>query len=471
MPSHSLAPGLAHGTGNGKSTLMSNAGPLRIRILPPGSERPGRNAAPATPLRALGDASASLGLGGDRPTLDIVLPSCTRTETRWIVDRVIRNLGASMPYEGILLEVADGVDEDTAEALALDLAERANGSLEIEGRSSVGARVARVRPYLDLFRRWVDEDPSTRTSHAIAADAKALADAHSHVVVEVLDEEPLREKGLRLLLAVGAGSELSPPRLVMAHYRPPGTEGQAPLMLLGKGITFDTGGINVKAYESFVSMMKNDMAGAALAFALFKSLVEGEHPRPVSLVLPTCENAIGPRSMRPGAIVESYRGHRVRIDHTDAEGRLILADGLAYASDQLEPEQILCFATLTTAALISYGPFATPVHFAGAELEQSLAAAGEACGEDLHFFPERIWHMEANRDKEADLRNTARLPGNAVRGAGSRNAAHFLRHFSERPLCHFDIFASTWNWSGEAPGAGYGATGAPLRTLLRAIRG
>jgi leucyl aminopeptidase len=90
-------------------------------------------------------------------------------------------------------------------------------------------------------------------------------------------------------------------------------------------------------------------------------------------------------------------------------------------------------------------------------------------GEDLHFFPERIWHLEANRDKEADLRNTARLPGDAVRAAGSRNAAHFLRHFTDRPLCHFDIFASTWNWAGDAPGAGYGATGAPLRTLLRAF--
>jgi len=449
---------------------MSNAGPLRIRILPPGTEQTGHTAPGATPLRTLGDASASLAIVDGGPSLDVTLPSCTRTETRWIVDRIVRNLGSSLQYQGIALDLHDGVDEDTAEALALDLAERASGSLELAGRPSIGARVARVRPYLDLFRRWVDEDPSTRTSHAIASDVRSLADAHEHVVAEILDEDALREKGLRLLLAVGSGSDASPSRLVMAHYRPPGSQGKAPLMLLGKGVTFDTGGINVKAYESFVSMMKNDMAGSALAFTLFKALVEAEHPGPISLVLPTCENAIGPRSMRPGAIVESYRGHKVRIDHTDAEGRLILADGLAYASDQLEPAQILCFATLTTAALVSYGPFATPVHFADAALERTLSAAGDACGEDLHFFPERIWHLEANRDKEADLRNTARLPGNAVRGAGSRNAAHFLRHFTDRPLCHFDIFASTWNWSGEAPGARYGATGAPLRTLLRALR-
>jgi leucyl aminopeptidase len=148
---------------------------------------------------------------------------------------------------------------------------------------------------------------------------------------------------------------------------------------------------------------------------------------------------------------------------------LILADGLAYATDKYKPSEVLCFATLTTAALISYGPYATPVHFAEAALTAQLQTAAEATGEDLHFFPERAWHFEANRDKEADLRNTARLPGDAVRGAGSRNAAHFFKHFTDVPFVHFDIFASTWNWAGDAPGAGYGATGAPLRTLLRAF--
>src|SRR5690606_23603547 len=124
---------------------------------------------------------------------------------------------------------------------------------------------------------------------------------------------------------------------------------------------------------------------------------------------------------------------------------------------------------LTTAALVAYGPFATPVHFASSASQSALAAASEATGEDLHFFPTRVWHREANRDPEANLRNTANLPQHATKTAGSRNAAHFLTFFTERPLVHFDIFASTWNWSGEAPGSGYGATGAPLRTLWRAL--
>jgi leucyl aminopeptidase len=172
--------------------------------------------------------------------------------------------------------------------------------------------------------------------------------------------------------------------------------------------------------------------------------------------------------MRPGSVVQSYGGPTVRIDHTDAEGRLILADGLAYACELVKPREVCSFATLTTAALIAYGPYATPVHFADPETRGRLESASAATGEDLHFFPERLWHLEANRDKEADLVNTARLPGHAQRGAGSRNAAHFLKHFTDAPLIHFDIFGATWNWAGDAPGIVQGATGAPLRTLLRA---
>jgi len=239
-------------------------------------------------------------------------------------------------------------------------------------------------------------------------------------------------------------------------------------MLLGKGITFDSGGINVKPYESFVSMMKNDMAGSALAWSCFKALVERGHDAPLLLVIPTCENPIGENAMRPGAVVKSYKGPSVRIDHTDAEGRLVLADALGWAVEHHAPSEVHCFATLTTSALIAYGPYATPVHFADSGLEAQLTAASAAWGEDLHFFPDRIWHREANKDQEADLRNTARLPGHASRGAGSRNAAHFVRWFADVPLVHFDIFGSTWNWAGDAPGAGPGATGAPLRTLLGA---
>ncbi|MEM9489758.1 MAG: M17 family metallopeptidase [Myxococcota bacterium] len=396
------------------------------------------------------------------------MPDRSRTEARWLIDRVVRRVAALAKFDRATVRGADGVADDTLVTVGLDLYNRTGGAVTMHERGDLQGRVDRVGDLEHGFRTWINEDPSQRTSLAIARDVCDWARSRPEVTVEVMAEPALTRLGMRLLLAVGGGSPASPPRLVIARYRPGGSD-EAPLMLIGKGITFDSGGINVKPYESFVSMMKNDMGGSALAFSLFRGLVEAGHDKPLLLVIPTCENAIDARSMRPGSLVKSYRGITVRIDHTDAEGRLVLADGLAYATDTYKPRQVLCFATLTTAALIAYGPYATPVHFADAEFEQALRAASEQTGEDLHFFPYREWHFEANRDREADVRNTARLPGDASRGAGSRNAAHFLKHFTDTPLCHLDIFASTWNWAGDAPGSGYGATGAPLRTLLAAF--
>jgi leucyl aminopeptidase len=437
--------------------------PLRLHLLSPAAKLPS-----VAPISATGGARAGVQLRAEGAELFAALPDRSLAELRWIVDRMIRGLTSLAPLGSAELATVETLSDDGVVSLGLDLHHRFGGRVELTARPGLEGRVRELGAREDEYRAWVNEDASLRTSLAIGRDVMALADAHEHVEAEVLEEAALAERGLRLLLAVGGASEASPARLALARYRPPGVSAP-PRVLLGKGITFDTGGINVKPYESFVSTMKNDMAGAALAFALFRALVEGEHPEPLTLVIPTCENAIDAKAMRPGTIVESYRGLKVRIDHTDAEGRLILADALAYASDVEKPHHVLSFATLTTAALISYGPYATPVHFADPALEAALTRASEATGEDLHFFPERVWHLEANRDKEADLRNTARLPGDASRGAGSRNAAHFLKHFTDVPLCHFDIFSSTWNWAGEAPGAGYGATGAPLRTLMRAL--
>ena len=411
--------------------------------------------------------AARFRLGRAAAVLHIEVPDISRAEIRWATSRLIKRTLGMFHFSRAELQSFD-VDDQTTLTVALDLRNRMR-KVKLVGNPTLAEELDYYAAAEKGYRTWVNEDPAIRTSIAIASDVQAFANGHESVEATVLEEPDLEEKGLRLLLAVGGASKVSPPRLVMAQYRPPGAEG-APLMLLGKGITFDTGGINVKPYASYVSHMKNDMAGAALAWWLFRSLVEDGYPGPLLVVLPTCENAVGEDAMRPGALVKSYRGHTVRIDHTDAEGRLALADGLAYATDVFKPDRVICFATLTTAALVAYGPYATPVHFADAALQQQLEEASEWSGEDLHFFPYRLWHFEANRDQEGDLKNTARLPGFATSAAGSRNAGHFLKHFTNTPLVHLDIFGSTWNWAGDAPGAGYGATGAPLRTVLRALR-
>ncbi len=437
--------------------------PQHLHLLPAGAE-PSFQGQTLPPSHGF---TGRLAVTASETHVALGLPELSHAELRWGVDRMLRRVRALIGRAPVVLHLGEGL-EGAATTLALDLHHATRGELEIPDQPDLQAEVARVGALEDLYRAWVMEDPAERTSLAIARDISDWATRQPHCTVEVLAEPELSALGLRLILAVGQGSEASPSRLVIARYDPPEARGGR-WMLLGKGITFDSGGINVKPYLSHVSQMKNDMGGAALAYALFKGLVEAGHPRPLTLAIPTCENSIDGRSMRPGAIVESYRGHTVRIDHTDAEGRLVLADALAYVGDVDEPEQIVSFATLTTAALIAYGPYATPVHFARPEHQARLEAAATHTGEDLHFFPARIWHAQANRDGEAFLKNTGRLPGKAASAAGSRNAAHFLRYFTERPLLHFDIFASTWNWAGDAPGSGVGATGAPLRTLLEAF--
>lgn len=438
---------------------------LDLTIHPTGATLP----SDASPVESISGTGATLQLADGRAIVHCVLYDGALTEQRWALWQLIKRLRGLLGNGPVRLYRAEGVSDEALVTIGLDLHNASKGQCCCPDDVDIQNRIAPIAAAEDRYRDWINEDPAQRTSVQIAADVSAFAAETAHVSAEILDEAALAEANCNLLLAVGGASRVSPPRLVSATWNPPGAEG-APLMILGKGITFDTGGINTKPYESFVSMMKNDMGGAALAWALFRALVEGGHPRRLVVVLPTCENAVGEEAMRPGALVTGHRGLQVRIDHTDAEGRLILADALSWASERYAPHKIVCFATLTTAALNSYGPYATPVHFADPALQAQLTAASEGTGEDLHFFPTRVWHREANRDKEADVRNTARLPGNAARGAGSRNAAHFLRYFTDVPLVHTDIFASTWNWAGDAPGAGYGATGAPLRTWLTALR-
>ncbi|MEE2644272.1 MAG: hypothetical protein VYD19_05015 [Myxococcota bacterium] len=416
-----------------------------------------------SPLQA-GALEAATRLMRGKLSVDVALPSRSVAELRWLFGRLVGKVEKLFPISEVTLHRGRGVNSAIYTSFLLDLAARGQLKLSARDEESYGSEIQLEASY----RRWVNEEPTVRTSLKIAEDVQRFADGCAGVEVEVLDEAALEAAGCHLHLAVGGASSTSPPRLVIATYGDPSPEAP-PILLVGKGITFDSGGINVKPYDSFVSMMRNDMAGAALAWHLFKGLVERDYPQPLVVALPCCENPIGEDAMRPGSVVTGHRGISVRIDHTDAEGRLVLADAISLVSERYQPTQVVTFATLTTAALIAYGPYSTPVHFPSPHFERALQKASAQTGEDIHCFPERVWHSEANRDRFAELRNTGRLPGNASRAAGSRNAAHFLRFFTDSALTHLDIFASCWDWSGEAPTGRPGATGTPLRTLLRAF--
>jgi leucyl aminopeptidase len=317
------------------------------------------------------------------------------------------------------------------------------------------------------FRAWVNENPDSLTSIALGDRLQAFCKKQG-CGFESFDEKQLAEMGMNLLVAVGQASTRSPSRLLLATHRV--KPGDKPLLLVGKGITFDTGGINLKPHESFVNCMKNDMGGAGLMIQLFMALVESGYDGPLALAIPACENLIAERSFKPGAVIRSYAGKKVIIEHTDAEGRLILADALHYAQKKWSPAYTLMAATLTTASLRQFTNWFTPVHFAKPAFRAELEAAGAAWGEGFTFWDEFLPFLEGNKSAAADLTNMGRMPSHASMGGGSNVAAHFLRQFAVAPLAHLDIFASTWNWSGDYPGAHYGATGAPFNALFRALR-
>ncbi|MEN9834811.1 MAG: Leucyl aminopeptidase [Pseudomonadota bacterium] len=317
------------------------------------------------------------------------------------------------------------------------------------------------------FRRWVNENPDELTSIAIGERLDEFCRRHG-CEFNSFGREGLTKLGMNLLLAVGQASDLSPSRFYLATHRV--VPGSRPLLLVGKGITFDTGGINLKPHESHVNCMKNDMGGAGLMANLFMGLVESGYDGPLALAIPACENLIGERSMKPGAIIRSYAGKDVIIEHTDAEGRLILADAINYSQKALQPAQTLVAATLTTASLRQFTNFFTAVHFAPPSCQMSLTRSGQETGEEFSFWGEFLPFKQGNISKAADLTNMGRMPDAANIGGGSNVAAHFLKEFAITPMVHFDIFASTWNWSGDYPGAHYGATGAPFNALFRSLR-
>lgn len=335
--------------------------------------------------------------------------------------------------------------------------------------------VAALDPHRELrykhhhdYRLWINENPDELTSIEIGARLQAFAAKHK-CSFEAFDVDRLQALGMNLLLAVGQASQRSPSRLfILTHNMTKG--GDAPLLLVGKGITFDTGGINVKPFEGFVNCMKNDMGGASLMSHLFMALVASGYNKPIVLAIPACENLVDANAMKPGVIVRSYAGKSVVIEHTDAEGRLILADAIAYAGDTYKPKLTVCAATLTTAVLRQFSNYFTAVHFASEDIQRELHASAAKWGEAYTCWSEFLPFHQGNKTLQADLTNMGRMPHHASIGGGSNVAGHFLKEFARSPFIHLDIFATTWNWSGDYPGCKYGATGAPFNSLFHAFR-
>jgi leucyl aminopeptidase len=302
----------------------------------------------------------------------------------------------------------------------------------------------------------------------VAALTTAEAAGSGGLTVRVWDEHDLAADGFGGLLAVGGGSA-TPPRLVRIDYQPPDAgrrgarRGGGRVVLVGKGITYDTGGLSIKPREAMVPM-KTDMAGAGAVLAAVLACPAAGVRRPVTALLALAENAVSGSAYRPSDVVRHYGGRTVEVINTDAEGRMVLADALAYADAELDPEIVVDVATLTGAATLGLGRRHAALFTADDRLAAGLEAASAASGEGVWRMPLVEEYRPSLDSTVADLRHIA--ASNKI-GGGAVVAALFLREFAgRRRWAHLDI-AGTGRSDKEEYEVTRGATGYGARLLLR----
>jgi len=287
----------------------------------------------------------------------------------------------------------------------------------------------------------------------------------SGLEVTVRDERALAAEGFGGVLAVGSGSA-RPPRLVEMSYRPRGRR-LPHVVLVGKGITFDSGGLSLKPREAMVPM-KTDMAAGGAVIAAMAALREAGVRARVTALVPAAENLPGGSALRPQDVVTHYGGRTVEVLNTDAEGRLVLADALAYADAHLDPDLLVDLATLTGAASLGLGRRHAALYSTDEELAAGLLAAGESSGERLWRMPLVDDYRPAMDSDVADLRNTS---GDPHVSGGSITAALFLREFTGgRPWAHLDI-AGPARAERDEHEVTRGGTGFGARLLVRWLEG
>ncbi len=285
----------------------------------------------------------------------------------------------------------------------------------------------------------------------------------SELRVEVWDEKRLRKEGFGGILAVGEGSSY-PSRFMRLDYAPR-TAGRhtRPVVLVGKGITFDSGGLSIKPRDAMMSM-KRDMTGAGVVIAVMGALRELGVGVAVTGLVAAAENAVGASAMRPGDVVTHYGGRTSEVGNTDAEGRLVLADALAYADANLDAAVVVDIATLTGAAKVALGMTLGALYANDNELAEDLLAAGERAGEPM-------WRLPLSPEYESLLDSTFADATNAAGSPGSITAALFLQHFvGTTPWAHLDI-ASVGDSAKDAFEHTQGATGFGARLLLQWLAG
>ncbi len=299
-----------------------------------------------------------------------------------------------------------------------------------------------------------DLPPNICTPAYLARTAGGIAAEIDGLEVEVLEDGDMERLGMRSLLAVARGGA-NRPRLIRMRWRG-GPEGQAPTAMVGKGVTFDTGGISIKPRE-LMEQMKFDMCGAATAIGAIEAVARLGLGLNVDTVVAAVENMPDGKAYRPGDVIETMSGKTVEVHNTDAEGRMILADALTWTGRESEPEVMVDIATLTGACVVALGHHASAVMTHDDELAADLLGAGAESADRTWRLP--LWddYQEQIETPFADMKNIGGMP------AGSITAGCFLSRFAEgQRWAHIDIAGSAWQW-----GKAESASGRPVGMLVQ----
>ncbi|MER1966206.1 leucyl aminopeptidase [Castellaniella sp. GW247-6E4] len=313
---------------------------------------------------------------------------------------------------------------------------------------------------MNLARTLGDLPPNVCTPTYLGKTARDLARQFKTLKAEVLDRRKIEALKMGSFLSVARGSAEPPAFIVLRHtpsVRPSGKA--APIVLVGKGITFDSGGISLKPGQA-MDEMKFDMCGAASVLGTMRAIAELDLPREVVGIVPSCENLPSGTANKPGDIVTSMSGQTIEILNTDAEGRLILCDALTYA-ERFKPAAVIDIATLTGACVIALGHVNSGLFTQDEALAQALLAAGRGALDPAWRMPLEDAYQDQLKSNFADMANIG------GRAAGSVTAACFLSRFTGKyPWAHLDIAGTAWN-EGKAKGA----TGRPVPLLVQYLLG
>jgi leucyl aminopeptidase len=328
------------------------------------------------------------------------------------------------------------------------------------GGAGLDAAVERGRAIAEsqnLTRDLVNEPANRLTPTLLAERARAMA-AEQGIECEVLDRDRMQQLGMGSLLGVAMGSA-EPPALIVLRYRPAsGATGAAHLGLVGKGVTFDTGGISIKPADG-MEKMKYDMAGGAAMIGAMRALAQLKPPIPVTALIPAVENMPGSRAQRPGDIVTALSGKTIEVINTDAEGRLILADALTYAR-RLGCTHLVDAATLTGSIVVALGHVNIGLFGSDDALSEKVLEASRQAGEKMWRMPLDDEYKEQLKSAFADMANVGGRPGGAI------TAAWFLKEFAEEtPWVHLDIAGTAW-LDDPKPYMSKGPSGVGVRTFV-----